>query len=35
MARDYKLPMIFFGLDTEGSIVAVVSGERIGTTVHA
>jgi uridylate kinase len=35
MARDYKLPMIFFSLDTEGSIVAVVSGERIGTTVHA
>jgi uridylate kinase len=35
MARDYKLPMIFFGLDTEGSIVAVVSGEKIGTTVHA
>jgi uridylate kinase len=35
MARDYKLPMIFFRLDTEGSIVAVVSGERIGTTVHA
>jgi uridylate kinase len=35
MARDYKLPMIFFGLDTEGSIVAVVSGESIGTTVHA
>ena len=35
MARDYKLPMIFFGLDTEGTIVAVVSGERIGTTVHA
>jgi hypothetical protein len=27
--------MIFFGLDTAGSIVAVVSGERIGTTVHA
>jgi hypothetical protein len=27
--------MIFFGLDIEGSIVAVVSGEKIGTTVHA
>jgi uridylate kinase len=35
MARDYKLPMIFFGLDIDGSIVAVVAGERIGTTVHA
>jgi uridylate kinase len=35
MARDYELPMIFFGLDNDGSIVRVVSGERIGTTVHA
>lgn len=34
MARDYALPMIFFSLDTEGSIVAVVSGEKIGTTVQ-
>ena len=35
MARDYALPMIFFSLDTEGTIVAVVAGEKIGTTVHA
>ena len=35
MARDYKLVMVFFGLDNPGSIVAVVSGEKIGTTVHA
>ncbi len=35
MARDYKLAMVFFGLDNPGSIVAVVSGEKIGTTVHA
>ena len=35
MARDYKLPMIFFSLDTDGSIISVVAGERIGTTVHA
>ena len=35
MARDYKLPMIFFSLDTPGTIVSVVSGEKIGTTVHA
>ena len=35
MARDYRLPMVFFGLDTAGSIVSVVSGERIGTRVHA
>ena len=35
MARDYKLPLIFFSLDTDGTIVKVVAGERIGTTVHA
>ncbi|MVA77168.1 UMP kinase [Auraticoccus sp. F435] len=35
MARDYKLPMVFFSLDVEGNIVKVVAGERIGTTVHA
>ncbi|MBO0810895.1 MAG: UMP kinase [Microlunatus sp.] len=35
MARDYKLPMIFFGLNKPGSIEAVVAGEKIGTTVHA
>jgi uridylate kinase len=35
MARDYKLPMIFFSLDTDGTIVRVVSGEKIGTIVHA
>ena len=35
MARDYKLPMIFFDLDVDGTIVRVVAGEKIGTTVHA
>src|SRR5829696_2487422 len=35
MARDYKLPLIFFSLDTDGTIVRVVSGEKIGTIVHA
>jgi uridylate kinase len=35
MARDYSLPMVFFNLDAEGSIVAAVAGEKIGTTVHA
>jgi uridylate kinase len=35
MARDYQLPMVFFGLDNPGSIVAVVSGEKIGTAVPA
>ena len=35
MARDYKLPLIFFSLDTDGTIVRVVSGEKIGTIVHS
>ena len=35
MARDYKLPMIVCSLDTDGTIVRVVAGERIGTIVHA
>ncbi|MCW2810230.1 MAG: pyrH [Friedmanniella sp.] len=35
MARDYKLEMVFFSLDHDGTIVSVVAGEKIGTTVHA
>ncbi len=35
LARDYKLPMVFFSLDTDGTIIRVVAGEKIGTTVHA
>ena len=35
MARDYKLPMIFFSLDHDDSVVQVVAGERIGTIVHS
>ena len=35
MARDYALPMIFFSLDTDGTIVRVIQGEKIGTTVHS
>ncbi|HYP44327.1 MAG TPA: UMP kinase [Propionibacteriaceae bacterium] len=35
MARDYKLPMIFFSLDADDTIVRVVAGEKIGTTVHS
>ena len=35
MARDYRLPMVFFSLDVEGNIGRVVAGEKIGTTVHA
>jgi len=35
MARDYALPMVFFSLDTDGTIVRVCAGEKIGTTVHA
>jgi uridylate kinase len=35
LARDYKLPMIFFDLGVRGNIARVVSGEKIGTTLHA
>ncbi|WP_040157546.1 UMP kinase [Nigerium massiliense] len=35
LARDNNLPMKFFDLGTEGNIARVVSGEKIGTTVHA
>ena len=35
MARDYRLPMVFFNLDTDGTIVDVCAGEKIGTAVHA
>ncbi|MFT3861605.1 UMP kinase [Micropruina sp.] len=34
LARDNKLPMIFFDLGVEGNILRVVQGEKIGTTVH-
>ncbi|WOP18458.1 UMP kinase [Raineyella sp. LH-20] len=34
LARDNDLPMIFFNLNTEGNIMRVVNGERIGTVVH-
>src|SRR4051795_8830322 len=33
MARDYQLPMVFFNLDTDGTIVHVCAGEKIGTAV--
>lgn len=35
LARDNKLKMVFFNLNTEGNIGRVVRGENIGTTVHA
>jgi len=35
LARDNQLPMIFFDLGQPGNIARVVSGEKIGTTVHA
>ena len=35
LARDNQLPMIFFDLGPPGNIARVVSGEKIGTTVHA
>ena len=33
LARDNKMPMWVFGLNEENSIVRVVRGEEIGTTV--
>ena len=35
LAREHKLPMIFFDLGVEGNIARVVAGEKIGTVVHA
>ncbi len=35
LARDNKLPMVFFDLGQPGNIVRAVAGEKIGTTVHA
>ncbi len=35
LARDYRLPMIVFNLDVPGNIARAVSGEPIGTLVHA
>lgn len=35
LARDYRLPMVFFDLGVRGNIARVVAGEKIGTTLHA
>lgn len=35
LARDNKLPMVFFNLDVPGNIVRAVTGEKIGTTLHS
>lgn len=35
LAREHRLPMVFFDLGVEGNITRVVSGEKIGTTLHA
>ncbi len=35
LAREHKLPMVFFDLGVPGNIARVVAGERIGTTLHA
>ncbi|MBZ5733181.1 UMP kinase [Nocardioides sp. TRM66260-LWL] len=34
LCSENRLPMIVFGMDVEGSILAAVQGERIGTLVH-
>ena len=35
LAREHSLPMVFFDLGVEGNIARVISGEKIGTTLHA
>lgn len=35
LAREHSLPMVFFDLGVDGNIARVVSGEKIGTTLHA
>jgi len=34
MARDNRLPMVFFNLDTPGNIVRAAAGDDIGSRVH-
>ncbi|MGL4832308.1 MAG: UMP kinase [Propionibacteriaceae bacterium] len=34
LARDNKLPVTFFNLDTPGNITRALSGEKIGTALH-
>lgn len=35
LAREHRLPMVFFDLGQDGNIARVVAGEKIGTTLHA
>ena len=35
LAREHQLPMVFFDLGVAGNITRVVTGEKIGTTLHA
>ena len=35
LCRDNKLPIIVFDMDTPGNLKKVLSGENIGTYVHA
>lgn len=35
LAREHRLPMTFFSLDTPGNIVRAANGEKIGTTIHS
>ncbi len=35
LAREHSLSMVFFDLGVDGNITRVVSGEKIGTTLHA
>ena len=35
LARDNRLPMVFFNIDVEGNIGKAARGEQIGTAIHA
>lgn len=35
LAREHRLPMVFFDLGVEGNIARVVAGVKIGTILHA
>ncbi len=35
LAREHRLPMVFFDLVQEGNIGRVIAGDKIGTTLHA
>jgi uridylate kinase len=35
LAREHRMPMLFFNLDVPGNIARAIAGEHLGTRVHA